>query len=379
MHSDMKKSFIIILASVFILSSCFERKSLTVTLPSSPAPQVINTGVIQVSNTTWTILAQDNNKTQPRVDISETENAVHSSIGSTWLTDLKWKEELWYFWGAMQYMWPMYKDDKYIYDSFKSFPYIDVNSLEIVKMGSWKEDPIVYLKDKNGIYFWPELQKIEGFIQRNFRYIWCPREGYWGIINCFSTDNENVYFNNQKITGADPKTFNLIQSWGTYSKDRNNVYYDFWDTRLEVVVYEKVDWVDPKSFVYLTGEYPFLMKDNLQIYVHWKAIRWVDLTSFKYLWWELNAYSKDKNNIYINDHILKNADISTFEIIWSNWHGGDYTKDKNNVYFNGEIIKWAVSKTFKLTPYNKTDEIYPFVSDERCVYEQWECKYSNEK
>lgn len=83
------------------------------------------------------------------------------------------------------------------------------------------------IKDKNGVYYKTQINnqtkyiQIEGADPASFKYD-IPYNGTFSKI--FARDKNNVYFNNQIIKGADPKTFIHISS--AFAKDNLRVYYE---------------------------------------------------------------------------------------------------------------------------------------------------------
>ncbi len=115
----------------------------------------------------------------------------------------------------------------------------------------------------------------------------------------YSTDEYAVYYNDKKIEGADPETFELISSevWGYYdaielAKDKYNVYINSkpWDE------------VDPESFEVLGRRY---YKDKFNIYFEDKKIEEAEPESFTV---PDSGRVHDANLIYVGaDPVVKNT------------------------------------------------------------------------
>nr|WP_256471368.1 DKNYY domain-containing protein [Solitalea agri] len=53
-----------------------------------------------------------------------------------------------------------------------------------------------------------------------------PKRGCWNCGDCYFTDDKNVYYGLQKIKGADPKTFTLLNLDTIDAKDKNRKYFN---------------------------------------------------------------------------------------------------------------------------------------------------------
>lgn len=174
----------------------------------------------------------------------------------------------------------------------------------------------------------------------------------------YGIEDGEVYYINRKIEGADAKTFEVFED-GEYAKDKNNVYYE------ENVLNE----ADPKSFKLLTKISYGLSKDKNNLYFWENKVNNIDVKTLEIMTDEFSIYLKDKNGVYIlfsynggvpvdldnvimSPKILKNVDKQTFQLI-----GGGYSKDKNSVYYIGKKIDGVVPQNFKvLKDYIFTDE-----------------------
>lgn len=185
----------------------------------------------------------------------------------------------------------------------------------------------------------------------------------------YGIEDGEVYYINRKIDGADAKTFEVFED-GEYAKDKNNVYYK------ENVLNE----ADPKSFKLLTKIGYGLGKDKNNLYFWENKVDNIDVKTLEIMTDEFSIYLKDKNGLYIlfsyngglpvdldnvimSPKILKNVDKQTFQLI-----GGGYSKDKNNVYEGNEQIDGADAKTFEVI-----DAYAGFARDKNYLY------HSNER
>lgn len=164
--------------------------------------------------------------------------------------------------------------------------------------------------------------------------------------------NQEVYHTWKRIQNADVKSFQILNK--NYSKDKNQVYLDNWDT-MEIIKWadpftfsplwedswwgkdksdiyfndEKKDWVDPDSFVILSKGFA---KDTHRVYATYSAgspIDWADPKTFIII---NDSFWKDKNNIYLDPHNpsvqkLNHIDLESFSPIKDNWY-----KDKDHLF-----------------------------------------------
>ena len=174
----------------------------------------------------------------------------------------------------------------------------------------------------------------------------------------YGIEDGEVYYINRKIEGADAKTFEVFED-GEYAKDKNNVYYE------ENVLNE----ADPKSFKLLTKISYGLSKDKNNLYFWENKVNNTDVKTLEIMTDEFSIYLKDKNGVYIlfsyngglpvdldnvimSPKILKNVDKQTFQLI-----GGGYSKDKNSVYSGSRSLGfWKDGKI-------KDPETFEFLSE----------------
>ena len=134
----------------------------------------------------------------------------------------------------------------------------------------------------------------------------------------YSIYKGNVYYGNEILEGANPKTAELIGF--SLLKDDKNVYY----------MGKKIKDVKIKNFEKLGENY---WKNDNKIYYRDKKIENADIMSFKVL----NEYfAKDKNNVYDGNESIGRGikDPETFEFLPNGIiYGTLYGKDKYNVYY----------------------------------------------
>jgi len=128
-------------------------------------------------------------------------------------------------------------NDKYAKD-VKNVYFSGNKSFEDVDAGTFEVLPEDYSKDKNNVYS-PEngwIQRVNGANPKTIK-----------VLNQFYLkDDKNVFFNDEKILGADANSFIALDKENGYAKDKNSVYY----------FGQKVEGANAKTFeVILDGEY----------------------------------------------------------------------------------------------------------------------------
>lgn len=124
-----------------------------------------------------------------------------------------------------------------------------------------------------------------------------------------------------QVVWADAKTIKIIDFmwWDYYAKDKNHVY-NMW---------EKLSWADPKTFEIA---WKWLIKDKNNAYGWIFKVPNADVASIEEL---DNFYLKDKNNVYYFNNnsidIISWADANSFVVEdYNSWKA----KDKNSTYLN---------------------------------------------
>jgi hypothetical protein len=152
-----------------------------------------------------------------------------------------------------------------------------------------------YIKDKNGVYF--DKEKIVGADPETFAVYTSPKleamKG--GLIYSYGKDKSNVYYNGQLVARANLQTFTPVYSGGYYSyfygKDANAVY-DGPTT---------ITQADPKTFQVL-----------------WRPI---------YEGCGLTKYTKDAEHVFLKGSVVEGADAATFTPLING-----YGRDKNGIW-----------------------------------------------
>ncbi|MHB8710309.1 MAG: DKNYY domain-containing protein [Minisyncoccota bacterium] len=150
-------------------------------------------------------------------------------------------------------------------------------------------------------------------------------------------DKNGVYFQKERIVGADPETFIVFTSPElhglkgsgpiySYAKDKNFVYYD------GVVV----PHADPATFAPVDngGVYSYYYgKDTSAVYAGTTTIPNLDPQTVRVLWYPiyegcgLSPYVKDAAHVFFQQSVVPNADSTTFESLIDG-----YGRDKNGIW-----------------------------------------------
>lgn len=253
------------------------------------------------------------------------------------------------------------KNGKVYFNSYENERLSNEKELKNVDIKSFKilnKNDVAY--DKNNIYLFGITQNKENYKtsiysadKETLKVLYSRIVSYEPHISYYK-DKDHVYYNYAEITGADAKTFEVLD--GNYTKDKNYVYYQG----------KKIDNADAETFSNLESGY---YKDKMFIYYNGKPLEKSNSNkSFKIAVIEkignscehnFDMYISNNNNVYnFGNLVIGQAkyDPLTFTT-YQNW----YSKDKNGVYYFGEKITSLDAATFKF--YN-----YSYVSDKNGVY-----------
>jgi len=267
----------------------------------------------------------------------------------------------------------------------KNAIYKKENRLSGIDPATFEEIDAAFTKDKNNIYY--EDIPMKGIDPKTFE----PFVNYTHVkdkngIHHFYQFNDDLVVEKVELSPEiDLKTLQSFENYAEYSKDKNNVYYDF----------QKIEGADIKTF---EPNGFFIGKDKKGVYYKTHKINGIDVNSTEVL---ENEFYKDKNNIYYRNKKLENFKPENFEVISSSLVGQnedfyyftedendntkfillenknvdaetfevldeEYTKDKNNAYYKGKILKGVDVKTLDIY-YNKSDNGYK-IKDKNKVY-----------
>ena len=237
-------------------------------------------------------------------------------------------------------------NDKYAKD-VKNVYFSGNKSFEDVDAGTFEVLPEDYSKDKNNVYS-PEngwIQRVNGANPKTIK-----------VLNQFYLkDDKNVFFNDEKILGADANSFIALDKENGYAKDKNSVYY----------FGQKVEGANAKTFEVISdGEYS---KDDKNVYASGEIIKDADPETFREF--PETSYSRDKNNLYYyygEDKFLGKIDENKFEFL------DDFIiRNGNEIYFYGKKLKLKDAKKFKLiknTGIMTTSKIIVYGKDDENIY-----------
>lgn len=237
-------------------------------------------------------------------------------------------------------------NDKYAKD-VKNVYFSGNKSFEDVDAGTFEVLPADYSKDKNNVYS-PEngwIQRVNGANPKTIK-----------VLNQFYLkDDKNVFFNDEKILGADANSFIALDKENGYAKDKNSVYY----------FGQKVEGANAKTFEVISdGEYS---KDDKNVYASGEIIKDADPETFREF--PETSYSRDKNNLYYyygEDKFLGKIDENKFEFL------DDFIiRNGNEIYFYGKKLKLKDAKKFKLiknTGIMTTSKIIVYGKDDENIY-----------
>ena len=237
-------------------------------------------------------------------------------------------------------------NDKYAKD-VKNVYFSGNKSFEDVDAGTFEVLPADYSKDKNNVYS-PEngwIQRVNGANPKTIK-----------VLNQFYLkDDKNVFFNDEKILGADANSFIALDKENGYAKDKNSVYY----------FGQKVEGANAKTFEVISdGEYS---KDDKNVYSSGEVIKGADPKTFREF--PETSYSRDKNNLYYyfgEDKFLGKIFENNFEFL------DDFIiRNGNEIYFYGKKLKLKDAKKFKLiknTGIMTTSKIIVYGKNDENVY-----------
>ena len=237
-------------------------------------------------------------------------------------------------------------NDKYAKD-VKNVYFSGNKSFEDVDAGTFEVLPEDYSKDKNNVYS-PEngwIQRVNGANPKTIK-----------VLNQFYLkDDKNVFFNDEKILGADANSFIALDKENGYAKDKNSVYY----------FGQKVEGANAKTFEVISdGEYS---KDDKNVYASGEVIKGADPKTFREF--PETSYSRDKNNLYYyfgDDKFLGKIDENNFEFL-----NHSIVRNGNEIYFYGKKLKLKDAKKFKLiknTGIMTTSKIIVYGKNDENVY-----------
>lgn len=158
----------------------------------------------------------------------------------------------------------------------------------------------------------------------------------------YAKSNGKIYYRKPSagyfpMADADPKTFRPFSFNGELIRagtDQNNVYFNA----------DKIAGLNPSSVTYLGRNY---YKDAARVFYGKKEISKATAKDFKYF---KGFYAFDGHFIYYKGHVIKDADVHSAGrvLVEQEDQDFDYLRDKNYVYYKGQVISGALPARFTL-------------------------------
>lgn len=267
---------------------------------------------------------------------------------------------------SLNYPYLYARDDQHVYlvdcyegcDLMGQLPYSNAGAFKILNEG--------YSTDGERSYYWENLLDNEGsqsfeslgakYAKGNKVYhrgsvvanadpesfeVTLPNdENLYCTLN-FAKDNEQVFLRQKQLHNVDADSFEFMDPYGFYFKDKNNVYRSVLEGK--GLVCESDRWVtmeavNPDTFEFFGIHY---IGNGEEVYhVNHEGgttlIEGVDYDSFEVLIKEFldyssvidSRYAKDKNQAYYKEDVILGIDLETFEYDYDS----DQVKDKNGIY-----------------------------------------------
>src|SRR5688572_17058880 len=172
----------------------------------------------------------------------------------------------------------------------------------------------------------------------------------------YAKDKNYVYLDGIPIPGADPATFELLED--PYSRDKSHVYlqdmilsndpanFEFLPHGLmrdsqHVYWSDKIISDDPSNFVIIDDlGTTIYWKDSKNIFFDGSPIETANMDTFEII---DDTYSHDDIHVFYRTSIISQADMASFQVIES-----PYTKDDSSVFFMEHILPNADPQTFQI-------------------------------
>lgn len=199
------------------------------------------------------------------------------------------------------------KDAQHVYYEGKLVPEANPNTFESFRYGYWK--------DGNRLYY--EGQYLEGRDASTLEQV--KFEEYPPYNRDFTRDSSGLYLNNQKLEGANPQTFELIDRQPNFARDDQYLFYKHY----------RIEGVDFESVEIIGGDYPNDTTDYLK-----------DKNGAYFVYDELAS-----GNILIPQK-LEGADLETLEVDLGHFSRNYLAKTKDFIYFRGKKIEGIEPKGF---------------------------------
>lgn len=233
-----------------------------------------------------------------------------------------------------------------------------------------------YLRDVRGIWWFHARNKKAQFVTSD-------ADGFRVIDDDYGLDSSHVYLEDQKIPGADPETFALVENGTYFAKDRHRIYakdgshfFQFDEIDVDTLIAngpligdadnlfhhgsglnsinhyrhrEKVhysvedehdrlikDWLAkhyPDIIGWWNPDYPYSADGAEQISDHWYT------TENAVFFHETHAHMRGKEEAF---NLLRGADPDSFQPL-----GAHHARDANAIFFHARRIRDADPSSFK--------------------------------
>jgi hypothetical protein len=238
--------------------------------------------------------------------------------------------------------------------------------LHVVEMGSFKRVDGSWAVDRQNVYY----IGLEAEIGKDI----VPIGDYstFRVLNDFyATDAKNVYYKNNIVDGADPKTFAPLFGENNFGKDKNRVYYKASATSIR-----NLDALKHRNMDY--GLYEAFHTDGKTVY-NPKLMAMPDGTDFATIH-RVERYRDwyaDKNRVYYENRLLPEASPQTFKVFPIHYVSKDYVSnnnkdfnysyDANRVYYRDSLMLGVDVASF-ICGYDYVDSI-SFAFDKNRYYQ----------
>ena len=152
----------------------------------------------------------------------------------------------------------------------------------------------------------------------------------------YAATDSHVYHNGQIIGRADARTFELFKPEVGITRDKRFVYFND----------EVIPGADPKSFEQVSG---YTFKDKSGVYAEGKKVTGLRAASVRAS--EFGTYLVDSAAVFKQGRPLAQRDPATFVELQPQW-----TKDKTAVYYNDEPVPQIDAASFKTTSLDRGED-----------------------
>lgn len=235
-----------------------------------------------------------------------------------------------------------------------------------------------YAKDRKNVYY--QGERIAGADSSSFQIIEKVGDPYWR----YAKDRKRVYSGGRALDGANPASFDILDPDSRYSKDSTLVFY----------CSKLIAGADAPSFRAL--QQLGWAVDHEDAYFEGQRLNVADIASFEvmppaYRKQEYDSmlkslgreripceWAKDSQAYYCLYNRIPISDYNSFEVLTDG-----YAKDKNHVYYEHKIIEGADSITFRMFEYaikvNSTKYYESIGVDKKFIYRDGKQTLPNKK